>query len=292
MSAVRRLLVFLAGAVAATTLTIIMVEVGPGRADLPSGLSAVPDWVEADPEHALTTVVGLAAWACLLWLCVGFILGALAALPGIGGRAAATVARRILPRALRHIVEVALGITLAAGTAAPALAVSPTAVTGPATVTAAVSSTAWPDVDPYDPSPPSAIPAGTPGSSIRSSSPEPTGSPADVLATTPSPANPTNPASSPVRSVPAPTPVMSMSPGVQAPWPDPSPGSRVQDSSMVVVLRGDTLWTIAARHLGADATAEQIAQEWPRWWAANKHVIGSDPDRILPGQHLQPPHPR
>jgi hypothetical protein len=57
----------------------------------------------------------------------------------------------------------------------------------------------------------------------------------------------------------------------------------------VVVRRGDTLWDIAAQHLGPTATAEEIAREWPRWHAANREVIGSDPDLILPGQRLVAP---
>ena len=59
----------------------------------------------------------------------------------------------------------------------------------------------------------------------------------------------------------------------------------------VVVRRGDSLWDIAARHLGADASAAEIATEWPRWHAANAAVIGPDPDLLLPGQRLLPPHP-
>jgi nucleoid-associated protein YgaU len=59
----------------------------------------------------------------------------------------------------------------------------------------------------------------------------------------------------------------------------------------VVVRRGDSLWDIAARHLGADASAAEIAQEWPRWHAANAAVIGPDPDLLLAGQRLRPPHP-
>ncbi|MCK9896829.1 LysM domain-containing protein [Frankia sp. AgB32] len=57
----------------------------------------------------------------------------------------------------------------------------------------------------------------------------------------------------------------------------------------IVVLRGDSLWTIAARHLGANATQEQISAEWHRWWSANMDVIGHDPNMILPGQRLTPP---
>ncbi|HYN28373.1 MAG TPA: LysM domain-containing protein, partial [Dermatophilaceae bacterium] len=57
----------------------------------------------------------------------------------------------------------------------------------------------------------------------------------------------------------------------------------------VVVRRGDTLWTIAARHLGAGATDAEVARAWPRWYDANAAVIGADPDLLLPGQRLLPP---
>lgn len=57
----------------------------------------------------------------------------------------------------------------------------------------------------------------------------------------------------------------------------------------VVVLRGDSLWSLAARSLGQGATDEQIAVEWQRWFAANAEVIGQDPDLIRPGQVLVAP---
>jgi len=56
-----------------------------------------------------------------------------------------------------------------------------------------------------------------------------------------------------------------------------------------VVRAGDTLWDIAARHLGPDADAAAIATAWPRWFAANRAAIGPDPDHILPGTRLVPP---
>lgn len=57
----------------------------------------------------------------------------------------------------------------------------------------------------------------------------------------------------------------------------------------VVVRRGDTLWDIAARHLGPQATTQDVAEAWPRWYAANRDLIGTDPDLILPGQELTVP---
>ena len=57
----------------------------------------------------------------------------------------------------------------------------------------------------------------------------------------------------------------------------------------VVVVRGDTLWSVAARHLPPDATAADVASAVQRWHAANADVVGEDPDLILPGQVLTAP---
>jgi hypothetical protein len=57
----------------------------------------------------------------------------------------------------------------------------------------------------------------------------------------------------------------------------------------VVVTRGDSLWSIAARSLGPQATEADIAREWPRWYGANRHSIGSDPDHLDVGTVLVPP---
>jgi hypothetical protein len=57
----------------------------------------------------------------------------------------------------------------------------------------------------------------------------------------------------------------------------------------VVVRRGDSLWRIAARHLGAGASDAEVAAEWPRWWHANRREIGADPDLLVPGTRLTPP---
>ncbi|WP_353353016.1 LysM peptidoglycan-binding domain-containing protein [Intrasporangium sp. DVR] len=70
-------------------------------------------------------------------------------------------------------------------------------------------------------------------------------------------------------------------------------GSPLRPSGTVVdtvtVRRGDSLWTIAERHLGPGASTADVAAEWPRWFEANRDVIGDDPDVILPGQLLRAP---
>jgi nucleoid-associated protein YgaU len=60
----------------------------------------------------------------------------------------------------------------------------------------------------------------------------------------------------------------------------------------VVVQPGDSLWVIAARALGPQASDRRVAQAWPRWWAANRAVLGATPELIHPGTHLVPPTSR
>lgn len=57
----------------------------------------------------------------------------------------------------------------------------------------------------------------------------------------------------------------------------------------VVVVRGDSLWSIAARHLPAGSTDRQVADAVERWYATNAHVVGADPDLVRPGQVLVAP---
>jgi nucleoid-associated protein YgaU len=66
-----------------------------------------------------------------------------------------------------------------------------------------------------------------------------------------------------------------------------------------VVKPGESLWEIAAAELGATAGDRAagdgaagdgaVAKRWPQWYAANRAVIGPDPDLILPGQALRIP---
>jgi hypothetical protein len=57
----------------------------------------------------------------------------------------------------------------------------------------------------------------------------------------------------------------------------------------VIVLPGDTLWSIAAATLPASSTTSEIDSAWRAWYLTNERVIGNDPDVIRPGQSLLPP---
>ena len=69
-------------------------------------------------------------------------------------------------------------------------------------------------------------------------------------------------------------------------------GGDTRTSPEVVVRPGDTLWSIAARHLAPEATAGDIAESWPQWYAANRETIGPSPDRLAVGTVLAQPESR
>ncbi|VXB04305.1 conserved membrane hypothetical protein [Arthrobacter sp. 9V] len=84
----------------------------------------------------------------------------------------------------------------------------------------------------------------------------------------------------------------------RTPVPDPGLLSRqsmrsttLPAEAAVVVRDGDSLWSIAASRLGPFATDVEVARTWPKWYSANRAVIGSDPAVLLAGQILQPPAP-
>lgn len=80
--------------------------------------------------------------------------------------------------------------------------------------------------------------------------------------------------------------------------PAPQPGLFVatpqrgivdNEPSFEVVKPGDNLWLVVRRVLGPLASNQKIAHEWPRWYLANRQLIGPDPNFLLPGQLLQAP---
>ncbi|WGX95272.1 LysM peptidoglycan-binding domain-containing protein [Nocardioides sp. L-11A] len=61
------------------------------------------------------------------------------------------------------------------------------------------------------------------------------------------------------------------------------------DPAVVVVRPGDSLWSIAAHHLGPGASPSDLASYWQRVQALNAAALGPDPDLIHPGQSLRLP---
>lgn len=238
--------------------------------------------------------------ALSLWLLLALAVSAAAHLPGLPGRVSGALARRIAPVAVRRLAAIAVGVGVVgsgvATTASPATA-------APAPVLAA----AVDDV----PSPafaPTVAAGHAPGS--------PAGPGFVVTAPSraqdsPVPADPVTRA--PSSSASAPTAPSAAAAGTSTlpegagrderpGWvPSASSVRRPADARLVagspqqtvgdevVVHRGDCLWDIVAAHLGPSATDDDIVREWPRWYAANRDVIGDDPDRITPGLVLHAP---
>lgn len=67
------------------------------------------------------------------------------------------------------------------------------------------------------------------------------------------------------------------------------PATPATHAGPLVVRPGDSLWSLTERELGPQATPAQVAAAWPRLYAANRRVIGPDPDLIHPGLRLVRP---
>lgn len=75
------------------------------------------------------------------------------------------------------------------------------------------------------------------------------------------------------------------------PLPD-RPDGPLQDSptlSTATVALGDSVWTVAARHLGPSASQAAVASYWLRVLTLNADTLGADPDLVRPGQSLRLP---
>ena len=283
------------GLLAVTTGTGALLNVSaPKPGTLVSSLIAFIRHPQAAADaHGLdslaVTVTGALAWLTLAWLVVALVLVAAAAAPGRLGAVACGLSRLLVPAATQRLLAAVLGVTILTGITAGAASAAP----GPATPTPIAISALnldWPTGVAAGPtaSPPTATPPSpTPPSPTPPSPPPRAGTPTSAPPT----AAPAPPREGGPSRTPAP-PTTGDSPGHGTPG-DPSDdhgnGPGAGPRGEVVVLRGDTLWTIAARQLGSGASEAQIAREWPRWWSTNYQVVGDDPDVIKPGQRLAPP---
>ena len=262
-----------------------------------SGRLALAGWAgttrsgPADPAELLLTLCAAISALLAGWLALGTLAAAIGELPGLAGRCGRAVADRLAPAALRRGVAFLLGTAVLAavapGTAAAATAEDrrpgPTASASPGAATAPVTaSTAGSATTPGGPGSPGS-PEGAP-TIVLAPAPDPGFHPVTTVATAVASAGPS--VDAPTGTTPRPTtgPTTPTGLGPLGPAPrDPA------DPGRIVVRRGESLWSIAARHLGPTAGPREIAREWPRWYAANRAVIGADPDLIEPGQVLVAP---
>lgn len=248
--------------------------------------------------------VGLAGW-----LALGSLLGVLALLPGTAGRLAGEVAERVTPLAVRRLLTFTLGAAVGS-CALPAAPVSNAATapvaagrTGAGPAPQAPSGDLLPGFVPTGSRPPLGTVTSAGGARTRVDDGPgftPTLEPAaGRRVDAPSLAGPASRASETAPRATAPGPVRG--PGYLPTAPPrvhdaerprllaPAPRAGHSTHELVTVRRGDSLWSIASRHLGPGASDVQVAHEWPRWYTANRDVIGDDPDLLVPGQQLRPP---
>ena len=201
-------------------------------------------------------------WLVAAWVALALVAVIGARLPGLAGRICGAASKALLPRIVRTALagSAGLGVLCAAGTAG--------AVPSPGAESSA--------------------PASATVAALRH------------------PAHPRTAESGP-NSQPVPAPAWPLSAPAQGTTPVPSPTwpvtgvadthrgtdtHRVDDPAGTTTVRpGDSLWLIAARRLGAHPDTTHIAAAWPRWYAANRDVIGDDPNYIVAGQVLHPPTP-
>jgi nucleoid-associated protein YgaU len=209
-------------------------------------------WVaNVGPDAAVGTIAGALLWLVALWLAFGMAVTVLALAPGRLGLLASALADRVTPALLRRVGIAAAGASILAS--------------------------------------PAAAFADTAGGSPAASGPSATGVPLTPAPTLPVSTQP--PAGIPHKSLPP------------LSWPtDPAPastgaartstaGERQRNSQQVTVHPGDSLWSITAQRLSPATSDGRIQAEWPRWYAANRRLIGADPNLLLPGIKLRVPQP-
>lgn len=241
----------------------------------------------ADPADAVLRILAVAALAVGTWLAGTTALAYLVELPALAGSRLSRTVYNWTPRLARRIVGATLGgALLGIGGTTSALA-DPTPPPTPTVATTVQSPGAGSPIGAPDPSfvpldAPSS-PTSSPTTAVRTDAPSATSAPAPTPTASPTSGPTTSPAAPRAGSGPS-----VPDPGVLG--HRPSRGGADLPGT-VTVHRGDTLWGIAAAHLGPHASEAEIAREWPRWYAANRAVIGDDPDLILAGQVLVVPPP-
>jgi hypothetical protein len=235
-------------------LTLLLPRPGALRAQLAHPLR----WIAAvGADRAAATVAGLGLWLLAAWLGVGFVAVLVGRLPGAAGALGRRLAVATLPGVLHRTFAGAAGLGVLLS---PVAAIASVPHAGP-----------------------------PPRANYSTSGTVPAASTAGTV-----PATPT------AGTVPAPVlPTDSVAP----PSLPRSPSSTHEDArrartrmhcrekhaGAVRVTAGDSLWAIAAAHLPPDASPARIADAWPHWFMANRHVIGPDPDYLVPGEILHPP---
>ncbi|WP_286958478.1 LysM peptidoglycan-binding domain-containing protein [Arsenicicoccus sp. UBA7492] len=259
----RAALVIAGTALGAAACVVVAVLLGRQLVEAGTGSLGLPDVLVSAVELALA--LGAGAWLARTSTDV-WSLSQEAARSDAGP---GSPSHLMLPTGRARVAALLLGVSLGA-TALPAQAAprSPAA-----TVASTAGTTAAAPATPSDGSRARSTAGWTTSSSPGSRQGDRAGAPAG-------PVSPELRAPAP----PQPSPVdPELRPARQAQTGRPAP------AATHVVVRGDTLWRIAARHLPPDADAETVARACAAWHDRNRDTIGPDRDLILPGQVLTAP---
>ncbi len=190
-----------------------------------------------------------------------------------GGRAVPRFVAALAPPSWQRVTATALGISMTAGVAGPALA----------------SSSTTPHVGWGEPVPPSAAapaPAHSPtvatsvGWTPPSTTPPSAGGGALAVGFVAAPPEP-----APLPSARHQPPAHAAPEGTSAAGADDGPAH----PCTYTVEHGDSLWRITAALLGPGASDASINRAWPQLYAANADAVGADPALIHPGLVLTVP---
>ncbi|MDQ2740445.1 MAG: LysM peptidoglycan-binding domain-containing protein [Actinomycetota bacterium] len=267
---------------------------------------AGPD-ASAVAQTAMLAIASTAVWILLVWSATVAFCAGIGRLPGAAGAVGRLILARIAPALARRLVLTVVGAAMVSGVAGYGTAAAATTsgsshqanahqgnASGQQLVGSADPARSWIAVEG------STVQLGAGSTQPRSGAVTdlgsvnldwPDGRAADQLggipgpqdAPTPAPTARTHPAA---RSDPAGDRAEKQpAPAVNVDWPS---GTGVRGGE-VVVLRSDSLWSIAARHLPGDASDAEIDRTWHQWYSANSAVLGSDPNLIFPGQILLAP---
>ncbi|MGC5615265.1 LysM peptidoglycan-binding domain-containing protein [Georgenia sp. Z1491] len=275
-------------ATAASTVPLTLVLANAAR-DAVAALAALPAHGPQDLPDAVAAGLLAVGAACAAWYaCTAFLGLVVALLPRSGagarlrsglalvvGRAGAPVVRRIA--AGSAVAGLSLGLAVGPAAAVPDAPESPTdAPSAPASDDEAGTGGEAGPGDEAGPRDDAGPPVPGPDLPAVPAVPDVTGSSASPLVDSPAPAPGPEPA-------PAPEPELAPT---ASPEPAPEPATA---EAVYVVAAGDSLWSIAADHLGPSASTADVAAAWPDWYSTNAEVIGADPDLVRAGVELTPP---
>ncbi|MDQ4503261.1 hypothetical protein [Sinomonas sp. ASV322] len=283
------------GAVLVAAGRLLVDAASPGTWGDPASLFAGAADGNAHLDVALGLMACAAGLAVVSWWLVAMTFAVAAALfTAAGHHRQAGWASAVSPAFMRRLALTVLGMTLMTGTAAHAAPDSPDPAWSPTAVSAStVGSEQAGPLEPMQETASSVGPAQTAASqapqpdAAQAGPTSPTSTPSPLAPDAPSSDAPSSPTTHPTE--PAWTPTASPPSGGPLLRTETRPVATI-NTAAVEVRPGDSLWTIVARQLGPGASELDVADAWPRWFDANREVIGGNPDVIRPGQLLCPPN--